>query len=235
MKLARRPHSSVARWTAVFLGTLLPLFASPPYQPKIDPANFTHIINNPYHPLMPGTTATFSEVEGREQRENKISVTHETKVVMGVKCVVVRDTVTLNGELQEETFAWYAQDHQGAVWLFGEAVREIKPDRRIGTDGSWEAGLGGAQPGVVMPGQPRIGERYRQEYLANVAEDIGQITALGETITVPAGTYAGCVRTREWSMLDSGTSKKWYAKGVGLVRAECTTGEVSTLQAITRK
>lgn len=235
MKLARRPRSSVVPWATVFLVTILQLFAGPPYQPKIEPANFSHHITNPYYPLMPGTTATFTEVEGREQRENKIRVTHETKMVMGVKCVVVRDTVTLAGVLKEETLAWYAQDRQGAVWLFGEASREVKPGGQISTDGSWEAGVGGAQPGMVMPGQPRVGERYRQEYLANVAEDIGQIAALDETVTVPAGTYAGCVRTREWSMLDSCTSKKWYAKGVGLIRAECTTGEVSTLQATTHQ
>ena len=86
-----------------------------------------------------------------------------------------------------------------------------------------------------MPARPRVGERYRQEYLANVAEDIGQIAALDETVTVPSGTYKGCVRIREWSMLESGTSTKLYAKGMGLVRAECTSGEVSTLVSLTRK
>jgi hypothetical protein len=205
------------------------------YRPEIDPANFTHVISNPYFPLVPGTTFTFTEKDGRETRENKITVTHETKTIMGVKCVVVHDTVTLDGVLKEDTLDWYAQDRQGAVWYFGEATREFKSGGRVLTAGSWEAGVNGAQPGMVMPARPRVGERYRQEYAANEAEDIGQIAALEETVTVPFGTFNGCVRTREWSMLESGTSKKWYAKGIGLVRAECTSGEVSTLVSVTRK
>ena len=202
---------------------------------QIDPAKFTHLVTNPFFPLAPGTTATFLEQDGRDTRENKIVVTRETKTIDGVKCVVVRDTVTLAGELLEDTRAWYAQDREGAVWMFGEEVRELKPGGRVRSEGSWQAGVAGAQPGIVMPAHPKIGERYRQEYLANVAEDIGQIAALDETVTVPCGTYAGCVRTREWSMLDSGTSRKWYAKGVGLVRAESTDGEVSSLISLTRK
>ena len=205
------------------------------YRPAIEPASFTHIVSNPWFPLRPGSTATFIEQIGREKRENKVTVTNDTKVIMGVKCIVVRDTVTLDGALLEETFDWYAQDKQGAVWYFGQATKEFKSGGRVSTDGSWEAGVNGAQPGIVMPARPQIGVRYRQEFLSGIAEDIGQIVAPDETVTVPSGTYTGCVRTREWSMLESGSSKKWYAKGVGLVRAESTDGEVATLVSLTRK
>ncbi len=227
----------IVNWRRTFAAVVLlgSHAVAEPYQPKMEPANFTHAVTNPYFPLVPGTTATFLENDGRETRENKLTVTRETKNVMGVRCVVVRDTLTLDGALVEDSVGWYAQDRQGAVWIFGESVREMKIGGRVSTEGSWEAGIAGAQPGIVMPAHPKIGERYRQEYLANVAEDIGQIAALDETVTVPGGTFAGCVRTREWSMLDSGTSKKWYAKGVGLVRAESTDGEVSTLISLTRK
>ena len=230
--LSRTLAATALHWVCLALGTVL---AGEPYRPAIVPANFTHIVSHPYCPLIPGTTATFTEQDGRETRENKITVTRETKTIMGVKCVVVHDTVTLDGALVQDTFDWFAQDRQGAVWFFGEATREFKSGGRVSTEGSWEAGVAGAQPGIVMPAHPQVGERYRQEYLANVAEDIGQIAALGEAVTVPCGTFSGCVRTREWSMLDSGTSKKWYAKGVGLVRAESTDGEVSTLISLTRK
>lgn len=205
------------------------------YRPVIVPANFSHVISNPYFPLVPGTTAIFSEQYGREKRENKIVVTHETKVVMGVKCVVVRDTVTLEGMLKEDARIYFAQDKQRAVWFFGESAKEFLSFGRVSTVGSWEAGVNGALPGIVMPARPVVGERFRLEYLANVAEDIGQIAALGDAMTVPYGAFTGCVRTREWSMLDSGTSRKWYAKGVGLIRAESTDGEVSTLISVTRK
>ncbi len=209
--------------------------AGEPYRPAIHPSNFTHMITNPWFPLTPGTVSTFIEQDGREKRENKITVTHDTKTIMGVKCVVVHDAVTLDGVLLEDTYDCYAQDKLGTVWYFGEATKEFKSGGRVSTDGSWEAGVGGAQPGVAMLAHPRIGERYRQEYLLDVAEDIAQIAALDEAVTVPLGTYKDCVLTREWSMLESGTSKKWYAKGVGLVRAECTSGETSLLISHTRK
>ena len=208
---------------------------SAPYHPAIDPANFTHVVDNPFHPLVPGTTATFLEKEGSETRENKVTVTHETKMVMGVKCVVVHDTVTVGGVLEEETFDWFAQDKEGTVWYFGEATREFKKGGRVSTGGSWEAGVKGAQPGIIMPAHPQPGEPYRQEYLAGEAEDMGQIAALNETVTVPFGTFKGCVRTKEWSKIEGGSEKKWYAKGVGLVRTESTGGEVSTLVSVTRE
>ena len=93
----------------------------------------------------------------------------------------------------------------------------------------------GAEPGIVMPAAPKPGEPYRQEYKAGEAEDMGQIAAVGESITVPAGTYTDVVRTTEWSMLESGSEKKWYARGIGTVREESTAGEIATLISITKK
>lgn len=205
------------------------------YRPVIDPANFTHVVDNPYFPLVPGTTFTFVEKEGRATRDNKVTVTGDTKMVAGVKCVVVHDTVTVDGKLSEDTFDWYAQDKQGAVWYFGEATREFKSGGRVSTGGSWEAGVKGAQPGIVMQANPKPGEPYRQEYLKGEAEDMGQVVAVGETVTVPFGTLKDCLQTKDWSMLERGSEKKWYSKGLGLVRAESSSGEVSTLISVTKE
>lgn len=234
---ANHPGAAFLRVLAVaaLIGNPTRSPAGEPYRPKIDPAEFTHVVGNPFLPLRPGTTFVYSEDDRREKRENRIMVTRETRTIMGVKCVVVHDTVTLNGALVEESFSWFAQDRRGAVWFFGEATRGFKTGGRVSTAGSWEAGVNGAQPGIIMPATPKVGDRYRQEFLYSVAEDIGQVVGLGESVTVPCGTYTGCVRTREWSMLESGTSRKWYAKGVGLVRAESTDGEVSMLVSVTRK
>lgn len=199
------------------------------YEPAIDPAKFTHFINNPYFPLVPGVATTFLEKERRETRVSRIVVTRELKTILGVKCRKVRDTVTLDGVLLEETIEWYAQDEAGSVWLFGEATREYKSGGRVSTEGSWEAGVEGAQPGIVMPGRPTVGTRYRHCFSANTAEDIGQVAALGESVTVPLGVFPDCIRTREWSMLESSTSYVWYARGIGQVRSECTDGEVTVL------
>jgi hypothetical protein len=237
------PRHSIARILAAATVALLGLIAvcvpaggaGREYRPEIVPSEFSHHVTHPYFPLTPGTTLNYSETNGRETALGTVTVTHDTKVVMGVKCLVVHETATVDGVLKEDIREWYAQHRDGSVWCFGEAAREFKPGGRVFTEGSWEAGVGGAQPGVVMPGDLRVGHRYRQELMRNVAEDIAEISALRETVTVPAGTFTDCVRTRDWSMLESGSSKKWFARGVGFVRAEAVGGEECVLLSITRK
>jgi hypothetical protein len=59
--------------------------------------------------------------------------------------------------------------------------------------------------------RPKVGEPYRQEYYAGKAEDMGQVAAVDDSVTVPYGSFTGCVRTKEWSMLEAGHEMKWYA------------------------
>lgn len=203
------------------------------YRPKIDPANFVSTVDHPYFPLVPGTTLKYVERSHGEVVENEVTITNETKVVMGVRCVVVHDVVTEDGAVVEDTFDWYAQDKSGAVWYFGEATREFKPGGRTSTAGSWEAGVNG-EPGIIMPANPVPGAPYRQEYSPRNAEDMGQIVAVGETVSVPAGTFDACVKTKDWSMLESGSEHKWYARGVGFVQSKSGKGELAELVSITR-
>ena len=63
---------------------------------------------------------------------------------------------------------------------------------------------------------------------------MGQVVALNESVTVPAGTFTDCVRTKEWSLLEPGDEYKWYAKGVGVVKEEATDGTVAELLSITK-
>ena len=204
------------------------------YKPVINPANFQSKVDNPYFPLVPGMTLRYEEKAGGETSENEITVTSETKEIMGVKCVVVHDLVTSNGATKEDTYDWYAQDKQGTVWYFGEDTKEFKAGGRVSHEGSWEAGVKGAQPGIIMPGDPKPGQPYRQEYSRNTAEDMGQVVATNETVSVPAGTYNGCVKTKDWSLLESGHEFKWYAKGIGVVRTQSTAGEIGTLISVKR-
>jgi hypothetical protein len=205
-----------------------------PYDPHIEPANFVTGVDNPYFPLVPGTTFKLVEKLGKHVSENTLAVTSETKVVMGVTCVVVRDQVTEKGVLKEDTRDWYAQDKDGNVWYFGEDTKEFLDHGKVSAEGSWEAGVNGAFPGIMMKGDPVPGEPFRQEYGKGVAEDMGQIVAVNESVTVPFGTFTGCVRTKEWSLLEAGTEKKWYAKGIGVVRTESTEKEVAELVSVTR-
>jgi hypothetical protein len=203
------------------------------YHPAIDPVNFQIVIDNPYYPLVPGTTYKSIEKSGKDTAENEVTVTHDTRVIMGVTCVVVHDVVREKGRISEETFDWYAQDKQGNVWYFGEDTKEYHGDR-VSTEGSWEAGAGPNQPGIIMPGKPVPGSPYRQEYGPGHAEDMGQIIAAREEVTVPYGSFTDCVRTKEWSLLAAGSEKKWYAKGVGCIKEISAEGDVTELISVTK-
>ena len=205
------------------------------YQPQIVPAEFQATVDNPYFPFVPGTTWKYVEKSGGATSTNTVTVTHDTKVIMGVACVVVHETVARNGRIAEDDYKWLAQHANGAVWCFGAAARETSPGGRISTEGSWEAGVKGAQPGILMPGHPEPGKPFRQEYLYNVAENMAQIVATNETVTVPAGTFSGCVKTREWSMMEAGTELKWYARGVGVVKEVATSGDQVVLMSISQE
>lgn len=211
------------------------VFVLAAYNPQIIPGEFQATVDNPYYPLVPGTTWTYLEKSGGATSTNLITVTHDTKTVMGVTCVVVRDTVTRNGRLAEETFNWFAQHKDGSVWHFGAASRDISPGGRVSTEGSWEAGIKGAQPGIVMPARPAPGKPYQQQFAHNIAEDMAQIVATNETVTVTAGTFNGCVKTKDWSMLEAGTELKWYAKGIGVVKELATKGDSVVLISITHE
>ena len=200
--------------------------ASARYHPTIDAAGFSAVVNNPYFTLTPGTTYTYKG-QGREGTEiNKVMVTDQTKQVMGVTTRVVWDRVWLNEQLIEETYDWYAQDREGNVWYFGEDSKEHKKGKVVSTKGSWEAGVKGAQPGIVMQANPQPGEPYRQEYRKGEAEDMGQVMSVNETVKVPAGSFTDCVKTKDWSALQSGgVEHKYYSKEIGNVVLETEHGD----------
>jgi hypothetical protein len=204
------------------------------YRPHIDPASFRDRVDNPWFPLVPGMRFRYAEKEGRRASVNEVTVTSDAKIIMGVTCTVVHDVVRTGDAITEETWDWYAQDKDGNVWYFGEDTREIHANGKSSAEGSWQAGVDGAQPGIIMFADPKPGAAYRQEYRAGKAEDMGQVAAVGDSVTVPYGHFTGCVRTKEWSMLESGSEKKWYARGIGFVRSESTAHETSELLSVTK-
>jgi hypothetical protein len=205
----------------------------PPVPPRVDPHAFVARVDQPWFPLVPGTVFAYVEREAGETRDDTVTVTRATRVVDGVTCVVVHDRLTRNGRVLENTDDWYAQDRRGDLWYFGERTSEFHAGR-TSTAGSWASGVRGARAGIAMPARPTPGRAYRQEYRRGVAEDCARIEAVGDTVVVPAGRFTGCVRTFEWSPLEHGHERKWYARGVGLVRAESSGGEVTELQSVIR-
>ncbi len=199
------------------------------YAPHIDPADFVATVDNPYLPLRPGAAWDYHGPTGKHIEDNHVEVTNQRRTIMGIPAVVVRDTVSVKGKVTEDTYDWYAQDRSGNVWYLGEDTKEYGAGGKVDTGGSWEAGKGGALPGIVMPAHPAVGRAYRQEYLAGEAEDLAQITKLGATRTTPAGTYKNVVVTKEWSPLEPHLIEaKYYAPGVGMIQEEAVSGPTET-------
>ena len=144
---------------------------------------------------------------------------------MGIAATVVRDSVYVEDELVEDTFDWFAQDRDGNVWYLGEDSREIEGGEVVSTEGSWEAGVDGALPGIVMPAEPGVGDAYRQEYDVGEAEDMFEVVAVGGAVEVPVGSFEEVVMTRDWTPLEPEViEEKQYAPGVGKLREEKTAG-----------
>jgi hypothetical protein len=197
-------------------GWTVPLLQAP-YHPTVDPTQYTDAITNPYFPLAPGTVMVYEGSRDGVPLRIELTVTNETKVIMGVKCIVVRDIVS--GALDERTSDWYAQDAAGNVWYFGEDTKEYTNGVVSSTAGSWEAGVDGALPGIIMEADPVQGDAYRQEYRPTVAEDIARILQLDATAKVPAGDYTNVLVTNDRDLLDLNKDEdKYFAKGVGLVK-----------------
>jgi hypothetical protein len=186
----------------------------------LDPAQFTTRIDNPYWPMAPGTQWIYRErgENGRTQRVT-VTVTDRTKTVAtGVRAQVVHDVVTQGGAVVENTWDWYAQDRAGNVWYLGEDTAEYEGGDVATREGSWEAGVDGAQAGIIMPAHPRVGMRYRQEHYAGKAEDRAAVVKLDGRAVVPAGRFSGVLVTKDWNPLKPGPFEhKYYARNVGPV------------------
>jgi hypothetical protein len=185
------------------------------YTFDLTPADFVAGIDNPYLPFVPGSRWVY---EG-EGEQIVVEVLAETRVVMGITATVVRDTVSEDGELIEDTYDWFAQDVSGNVWYLGEETVEYQDGAPVSTAGSWEAGVDGALPGIVMPANPQVGHSYRQEYYAGEAEDMAEVSRIDQTTMIAMGAYSSVIVITEWTPLDpSVVEEKFYAPGVGMIQ-----------------
>ena len=186
---------------------------------EVDPDNFVSEINNPFFPLEPGTTFIYrGESDGVRTRE-EMYVTHDTKEILGVTTTVVHHLAFEGGILIEDTFDWFAQDEDGNVWYFGEDTKELDENGNvISTEGSWEAGVDGAEAGIIMLADPRKGDRYQQELYPGVAEDMAQVIGFEDSLCVRYGCFENVLVTKEWTPLEKGVVEhKYYASGVGFI------------------
>jgi hypothetical protein len=203
------------------------------YDPPIDPTNFTTTIDNPYFPLVPGTTFTYLTPNGAIK--DVFAVTHDTIVIDGVTCVQVHDSVYTNDVLTEDTLDFFAQDRDGNVWYFGENTAEFEGGLLATIEGSFLAGVNNDKPGIIMKAHPAPGDFYRQEFSLGNAEDYGETLNLNSRVVVPYGRFNNCLKSEETTPLEpDALEDKYYAPGVGnVLTVDLVTGERDELVSIT--
>ncbi|MGH2736310.1 MAG: phosphatase PAP2 family protein [Actinomycetota bacterium] len=211
----------------------LPAALGSDYEVDIDPANFVDRIDNPYFSLEPGTVFRLKGVTDEAVERETITVTARTKEILGVETTVVKDVMRVDGEVVEHTFDWYAQDLEGNVWYFGEDTAEWEDGRIVSRSGSWESGVDGALPGIIMNADPQVTDSHRQEYYAGEAEDMFWVVARDQSVSVPFGDFDNAIRTLEWTPLEPRiVVEKFYAPGVGLLSEHALSGGKENVQLL---
>jgi hypothetical protein len=172
-------------------------------------AKFVAGVDNPWFPLKPGSEWHYRGLKDGKPSTEVVRVTGTTKVIQGVTTTAVDDKLYLDGKLEERTTDWYAQDRQGNVWYFGEDTAELDSQGHVkSTEGTWKAGVDGAQAGIFMTADPRPGQSARQEYYKGHAEDHFKVLRRSRS----------SVLTMEWTPLEPGViDHKSYRRGVGTV------------------
>jgi hypothetical protein len=202
------------------------------YDPDIDPSLFVDGIDNPYLPFPVGAVWNYEAQTEEGLEEVQVTVLAETREIEGVECVAVQDTVTLDGELVEDTIDWYAQDVDGNVWYFGEISFSYEDGYVESIEGSWLTGVDGAKPGIVMPAVANVGETYRQEWLLGEAEDAGTMLDDDVSVQLGIGTFNGCRQTADFTPIEpDALEHKFYAPGVGFIY-ETKPGETEVLELV---
>ena len=205
--------------------------ASPPA--SFDPATSADV-TNVWFPLAPGMKLTYRGTKDGKRAVDVVTVSDQTRNIAGVVCRLVEDRLTLDGRLEERTTDYYTQDVDGNVWYFGEDTAELdKAGNVTSREGTWHAGVDGAQPGIFMQATPTIGASFVQELYVGHAEDHFQVLSLSSRSTVPYGSFSGVLRTKEWTPLEPDViDNKYYVRAVGEIREVSRSGPYEELRLV---
>jgi hypothetical protein len=200
-----------------------------------NPADFQATVDNRLYPLPASSQQVYEGEEPDPDTGNTIKTRVESRVlpktdrVAGVEVTVVEDKEFKDGELVESTLDYFAQHRDGSVYYFGERVDEYEEGKVVSHEGQWLAGQGKNREGVFMPAQPTLGQVFEQEKAPGVAEDTSTIVDVDQSVTTPAGSFKGCVKTEDFNPLDKATEFKYFCPGVGLVREEFPDGHLDLI------
>jgi hypothetical protein len=181
-------------------------------------------IDNPWQSLQPGMQSVYqgTTLDGTKRvRHRFVSiVTDLTKVIDGVRTVVVWDRDFSGGELVEAELAFFAQDTAGNVWELGEYPEEYEGGKVVKAP-AWIHGLLGARAGIFMKAVPRLGT---PSYSLGLGPAVGftdraRVLKLGQKTCIPARCFTNVLVVDEFNPDQPGKHQlKYYARGQGNVR-----------------
>lgn len=209
-----------------------------PYDPSFEPEDFETSLSslaapNSHFPIGTGYSWTYGGDE-----DILVEVLDETKLIDDITCFVVRDVVSVDGLLVEDTDDWFAVSRaDGAIWYCGEEVKDYEyfdgdlpslPELTA-IDGSFKVERDGDRAGVFFPGTRVIGQVFRQEYSLGNAEDIGEVIStdyhygenseLDELVPQALAQYLcnhDCIVVAESTPIEPDVfERKYYAPGIG--------------------
>jgi hypothetical protein len=194
---------------------------------EFNAANFTNptTIDHEFFPLIPGRQLVLEGVSGGSPRRVSFTATDMTKVINGVRTLVIWDRDYRDGVLTQEALAFFAQDNDGNVWKLGQYPEVLDENGELlGAPDTWIAGSAEAEGGVHMPAQPALS---LPPYLQGRAPGIdflycAEIFAVDQESCVPADCFDDVLITDETSPLvpEDGSQRKFHAPGVGIVEVK---------------
>ena len=121
--------------------------------PSPDPDDFVTAVDNPWLSLEPGGTRTYDVTDGGIAVGSiETTVLDRPTDIDGLAATGVTTATDIGGATDVST-RYYVQDADGNVWVVGA------DDGGEGR-GDWRAGEDGAEAGLAMPAEPRLGDGW---------------------------------------------------------------------------
>src|SRR5215204_4831669 len=186
---------------------------------KFDPKNFSEPTCdlNKWYPLVPGTQTlrdgSITRGSRKLHHQLRVTVTDVTKVVNGVRTVLVLDQDIDAGQIGEASLDYLAQDKFGNIWYLGSYTEIYEGGQFVNAVDAWLAGKNEAKAGVWMMADPKEGMTYVEAH--NSRETIrGEVTKVGDRKCVPFRCFKSLV------ILEDDSEFKYYGPGVGHIATE---------------
>jgi hypothetical protein len=230
------PTSSVSPTTvpATETPTPSPASSTPKIPRTFDAKNFGASMTdvNRWVPMTPGIQSVmkgFVTVGGRRLPHVRVvTITDVTKMIDGVRAVLVLDQDFDGGQLSEQAVDYLAEDEGGNVWYLGSYTEAYEGGRFLSAEDAWLAGVNGAVPGLFMPANPKTGTPpYAQTDIPGGETTMAVVVKTGQRTCVPFKCYTGVVVIQE-----QGAENKYWAPGVGGILTEPLSGAAQEIEEL---